>query len=151
MSELTPEEFTQLVLIAAAPPNRVGELVARLVGEHITIGPIAVGPGGMGSATAWGTRGQVHVASCLDADWHQRVTVPIALRVDVRLGKRVVGYRGAVQVQSRFRLRLGRPGTVSVDIEEVQAHHIRTAVNPVGSRCFTASGCGATSTSSKRR
>ncbi len=55
MSELTPEEFTQLVLIAAAPPNRVGELVARLVGERITIGPIAVGPGGMGSATAWGT------------------------------------------------------------------------------------------------
>ena len=34
MSELTPEEFTQLVLIAAAPPDRVGELVARLVGEH---------------------------------------------------------------------------------------------------------------------
>jgi hypothetical protein len=59
MSELTPEEFTPLVLIAAAPPNRVGEVVARLVGEHITIGPIAVGPGGMGSATAWGTRGQV--------------------------------------------------------------------------------------------
>ena len=63
MSELTPEEFTQLVLIAAGPPNRVGEVVARLVGEHITIGPIAVGPGGMGSATAWGTRGQVHVAT----------------------------------------------------------------------------------------
>jgi hypothetical protein len=127
---LTPEEFTQLVLIAAAPPNRVGELVARLAGERITIGQIAVGPGGMGSATGWGTRGQVHVASCLNADWHQR---------------------GAVQVQSRFRLRLDRPYTVSVDIEEVQVHHIRTAVNPVGSRCFTASGCGATSTSSKRR
>jgi hypothetical protein len=29
VGELTPEQFTHLVLLAAAPPDRVGEVVAR--------------------------------------------------------------------------------------------------------------------------
>ena len=132
MSELTAEEFTHLVLMAAAPPNRVGEVVARLVGDHIAIGPLAVGPGGIATATARGTRGQVDVASCVDTYWQQTVTVPIALWIDVQLGKRTVRYRGAVQVETRFRLRLDNPCTVTVEIEDVHERHIRTVVEPVG-------------------
>lgn len=132
MNELTAEEFTHLVLIAAAPPNRVGEVVARLVGDHITIGPLAVGPGGIASATARGTRGPVHVASCVHTYWRQSVTVPIGLWIDVQLGKRTVHYRGAVQIETRFRLRLDRPCTVTVEVEDVQEHHIRTVVEPAG-------------------
>jgi hypothetical protein len=131
MSVLTAEEFTHLVLMAAAPPRRVGELVARLVGDHITIGPLAVGPAGIASATARGTRGQVHVTSCVDAYWTQIVTVPIALWIDVKLGKRTVGYRGTAEVKTRFRLRLDHPCTVTVEIEPLHAGLIRTVVEPI--------------------
>ena len=132
MDELTPEQFTRLVLLAAAPPDRVGEVVAQLIGNHINIGPLEVGPGGIASATAEGTRGQVSVAICVHDYWRQMVTVPIALSVDVHLAKRNVRYRGEVEVQTRFRLRLDPPCTVTVELEKVQQQHIRTSVDPLG-------------------
>jgi hypothetical protein len=132
VGELSPEQFTQCVLLAAAPPDRVGEVVARLVGDQLTIGPLEVGPGGLASATAKGTRGPVGVEKCVDDDGRQIITVPIALWVDVRLAKQVVRYRGMVEVQTRFRLRLDPPCAVTVELEQVQAHHVRTTVDPVG-------------------
>ena len=132
MTDLTPEEFTHLVLIAAAPPHRVGAVVARLVGDDFSIGPLPVGPGGMASATAYATRGQVHVATSDDADWHQVVTVPISLSVEVQVGKSSTRYRGAVQVQARLRLRLKQPCNVNVEIEDLNPENIRTAIEPVG-------------------
>jgi hypothetical protein len=132
VGELSPEQFTQLVLLAAAPPDRVGEVVARLIGDHITIGPLEVGPGGIASATAKGTRGQVRVGMCVDDYWRQMVTVPIALSIEVRLATRIVRYRGEVEVQTRFRLRLDPPCTVTVELEKVQRHHVRTTVDPLG-------------------
>lgn len=130
--ELTPEEFTHLVLLAAAPPDRVGEVVARLVGDHLTIGPLEVGPGGLASATARGRRGEVRVAVCDHDYWRQIITVPITLRVAVRLAGQLVRYRGTVEVQTRLRLRLDPPCAVTVELEKVQKHFVRTTVDPVG-------------------
>jgi hypothetical protein len=132
VGELTPKQFTEFVLLAAAPPDRVGEVVARLVGDHLNIGPLDVGPGGIASATAWGTRDQVRVAVCDDDYWRQIITVPITLWVDVRLAGQLVRYRGNVEVQTRCRLRLDPPCTVTVELEMVQDHHVRTTVEPVG-------------------
>jgi hypothetical protein len=132
VTDLTPEEFTHLLLIAAAPPHRVGEVVARLVGDDFRIGPIPVGPGGVASATAYATRGQVHVAMSDDPDWHQIVTVPISLSVEVRLGNRAARYRGALQVQTRLRLRLTQPCNVKVEIDDLTEDDIRTAIEPIG-------------------
>jgi hypothetical protein len=132
VGELTPEQFTHLVLLAAAPPDRVGEVVARLVGDHLTIGPLEVGPGGIASATARGKRGQVRVAICDHDYWRQIVTVPITLRVDVRLAGQLVRYRGKVEIQTRLRLRLDPPCVVTVELEKVQKSYVRTTVDPVG-------------------
>jgi hypothetical protein len=132
VDDLTPEEFTHLLLIAAAPPHRVGDVVGRLVGDEFSIGPVPVGLGGAASATAYATRGQVHVAMSDDADWHQVVTVPISLSVEVELGKRAARYRGAVQVQTRLRLRVKQPCNVVVEIDELTPDNIRTAIEPVG-------------------
>jgi hypothetical protein len=130
--DLTPEEFTHLLLIAAAPPHRVGDVVARLVGDEFSIGPVPVGPGGVATATAYATRGQVHVAMSDDADWHQVVTVPISMSVEVALGSRSARYRGAVQVQTRLRLRLKQPCNVAVEIEDLTDENVRAAIEPVG-------------------
>jgi hypothetical protein len=132
VGELTPEQFTHGVLIAAAPPDRVAEVVARLVGDELTIGPLAVGPSGVASATARGTRGQVRIDKCIDDYWRQIITVPIALWVDVRLAGQIVRYRGKVEVRIRFRLRLDPPCAVTVELEQVQGQHVRTSVDPVG-------------------
>jgi hypothetical protein len=132
VDDLTPEEFAHLLLIAAAPPDRVGDVVARLVGDDFSIGPVPVGPGGVASATAYATRGQVHVAIYEAADWHQIVTVPISLSVEVQMGNRSAHYRGAVEVETRLRLRLKQPCNVRVEIEDITPDKIRTAIEPIG-------------------
>ncbi|MCW2686337.1 MAG: Uncharacterized protein JWR37_1227 [Mycobacterium sp.] len=132
MDELTPEEFTRLMLIAAAPPNRVGEVVARLVGDEITIGPISVGPGDVATATAVGKRGVVRASPCEDPDWHQIITVPIDLTVTVDIAGRVAEYRGAVEVRTRIRMRLERPCTVAVQIEDVAADNVEADIEATG-------------------
>jgi hypothetical protein len=129
---LPPDEFAHQVLIAAAPPNRVGEVVARLVGDEITIGPIPVGPGEMASATAIGKRGPVHVTTCDDPFWDQTVRVPIDLSVAVDLAGRTARFRGAVQVLTRIRLQLERPCTVAVQVDTVRPHNVRTNIEASG-------------------
>ena len=132
MDDLTAEEFTHLLLIAAAPPHRVGDVVGRLVGDDFSIGPVPVGPGGMAAATATADRGQVHVATCDDPDWHLEVTVPLSLSVELQVGSRSVGYHGAIQVQTRLRLRLRPPCNVHVEVEDLTEDSIRTAIEPMG-------------------
>ena len=54
------------------------------------------------------------------------------MSVEVQMGKRNARYRGAVQVQTRLRLRPTQPCNVNVEIEDVTPDDIRTAIEPVG-------------------
>jgi hypothetical protein len=132
MSMLTAEDFVRRTLTAAAPPRRVSEVVARLVGDKITIGPISAGPCEAASATAIGVRGAVRAELCDDAVWDQIVTIPIDLSVLVEVVGGIARFRGPVEVQTRIRLRIEQPCDVVVEIEEVRAHNISAAVQGIG-------------------
>lgn len=129
---LSAEQFTERVLNAAAPPERVAEVVARMVGDEVRLGPILAGPGEVASATAVGVRGKVHVATTDDPNWQQKVTVPIDLSVRVEVAGFVVRFRGAVRVRTRLRLHVEQPCVVAVDIEEVRPPNIDTALEALG-------------------
>lgn len=129
---LSAQQFTERVLNAAAPPERVAEVVARMLGDEVRLGPILAGPGEVASATAVGVRGKVHVATTDDPNWQQKVTVPIDLSVRVEVAGFVVRFRGAVRVRTRLRLHVEQPCVVAVDIEEVGPPNIDTAVEALG-------------------
>jgi hypothetical protein len=132
MSTLTSDEFVRRALAAAAPPRRVSEVVARLVGDEIRIGPISAGPCEAASANAVGVPGVVRAEACDDAGWHQIVTIPIDLSVLVEVAGGVAKFHGPVQVQTRIRLQIEQPCDVVVRVEDVQAHNITTAVEGIG-------------------
>lgn len=132
MSTLTSDEFVRLALSAAAPPEQVSKVVARLVGEEIRIGPISAGPCEAASANAVGVPGAVHAAACDDAVWHQIVTIPIDLSVEVEVAGGMARFRGPVQVQTRIRLQIEEPCDVVVEVENVRTHNITAAVEGVG-------------------
>jgi hypothetical protein len=132
MSPLTSDEFVRRALAAAAPPRRVSEVVAQLVGDKIRIGPIAAGPCEAASATAIGVPGAVHAELCDDPVWHQIVTIPIDLSVLVEVAGGVARFYGPVQVQTRIRLDIEQPCDVVVHVEDVRAHNITTAVEAIG-------------------
>jgi hypothetical protein len=132
MSILTTDDFVRRALTAAAPPERVSEVVARLVGDKIKIGPISAGPCEAASATAIGVPGAVHSELCDDGVWDQLVTIPIDLSVLVEVAGGIARFRGPVRVQTRIRLRIEQPCDVVVEVEDVRAHNITAAVEGIG-------------------
>jgi hypothetical protein len=132
MKILTSDEFVRRALAAAAPPQRVSEVIAQLVGDKIRIGPISAGPCEAASATAIGVPGAVHAELCDDTVWHQIVTIPIDLSVVVEVAGGVARFHGPVRVQTRIRLEIEQPCDVVVQVEDVQAHNITTAVEAIG-------------------
>ncbi len=132
MSILTSDEFVRRALAAAAPPQRVSEVVARLVGDEIKIGPISAGPCEAASANAVGVPGAVHAELCDDAVWHQIVTIPIDLSVLVEVAGGIARFQGPVQVQTRIRLQIEQPCDVVVHVEDVHSRNITTALEGIG-------------------
>jgi hypothetical protein len=132
MNILTTDEFVRRTLTAAAPPHRISEVVARLVGDKIKIGPISTGPCEAASATAIGVPGLVQAELCDDAVWHQIVTIPIELSVMVEVAGGIARFHGPVQVQTRIRLQIEQPCGVVVLVEDVQADNVTTAVEADG-------------------
>jgi hypothetical protein len=132
MSTLTTDEFVRRTLTAAAPPQRVSEVVARLIGDKITIGPISAGPCEAATATAIGVPGEVRAELCDDPVWHQVVTIPIDLSVIVEVAGGIARFRGPVQVRTRIRLQIEQPCGVVVLVEDVQADNVTTAVDAIG-------------------
>jgi hypothetical protein len=132
MGRLAAEEFVRLTLAAAAPPQRVSEVVARLVSDEINIGPISAGPCEAASANAIGVPGAVHAELSDDPMWDQIVTIPIDLSVLVEVAGGIARFKGPVQVQTRIRLQIEPPCDVVVHVEDVRAHNVTTAVEAVG-------------------
>jgi hypothetical protein len=132
MSILTSDEFVRRALAAAAPPQRVSEVVARLVGDEIKIGPISAGPCEAASANAVGVPGVVHAELCDDAMWHQIVTIPIDLSVLVEVAGGIARFQGPVQVRTRIRLQIEQPCDVVVHVEDVHPGNITTTLQGIG-------------------
>jgi hypothetical protein len=132
MNALTSDEFVRRTLAASAPPHRVSEIVAQLVGDEIKIGPISAGPCEAAAANAIGVRGAVHAQLCDDSVWHQIVTIPIDLSVLVEVAGGIARFEGPVQVRTRIRLRIEQPCDVVVEVEPVREHNITTAVEGIG-------------------
>ena len=151
MSTLTSDEFVRRALAVAAPPQRVSEVVAQLVGDEIRIGPISAGPCEAASANAIGVPGAVHAELCDDALWHQIVTIPIDLSVLVEVAGGIAGFRGPVQVQTRIRLQIEQPCDVVVHVEDAQVHNVTTAVEAIGLSAPSSGGWDALTTSSSTR
>jgi hypothetical protein len=132
MARLTHAEFAANVLAASASPKRIGKVISHILGDRIEIGPLRVGPGGVGSATAIGVPGLVEAYRCNDLEWDIALAVPVHLSVRVNLAGAIARYTIAVRVQTRIRLVPEEPCTVVVDIEQVHRDNIAARVNPRG-------------------
>lgn len=132
MSTLTSDEFVRRVLAAGAPPQRVSEVVARLVGDKIKIGPIPAGPCEAVSANAVGVLGVVRAEMCDDELWDQIVTIPLDLSVHVEVAGGHAKFHGPVQVQTRIRLQIDQPCDIVVHVDDVHPLDVTTALEGSG-------------------
>ncbi len=90
--------FADSFISRAIGPEQLGSVVAKLLGESISVGPLAVGPKGRASAMAVGRFGAVSVRPGASGPV-MIVTVPVFLEIDIHLGKRFrrrIGARVAI-------------------------------------------------------
>ncbi|MFE9578069.1 hypothetical protein ACFYO1_16905 [Nocardia sp. NPDC006044] len=106
--------FADGLLRAATRPERVAELVDRLVGDRIDTGPIPIGPGGFLSAVAGGQAERIRIepseTDCCDI----AVIFPVTFRIRVGLGGIQADYLGAACIRTRVRLVPQEPCALSI-------------------------------------
>jgi hypothetical protein len=136
------DQFGARLLRAALAPDRVAQIVRRVVGDEFDVGPVGVGPGGIASATARGRLGTVVASSCPDDPCRLRVRVPVALAVKVFLGFEVTGFVAHATVELGLRVDPCMPLGIVVAVSEPSAADVtlRLVVPRVARRLMAAVG-----------
>lgn len=117
---LSPVEFADEVLRAAARPERIATVVARIIGDSLDIGPVPLGPGGVLTARAAGRPEQIRIEPSTTDHREVGVIVPILLRLNVSLGTVNARFLAAVCVRTRITLVPNRPCALLVQQDEVR-------------------------------
>lgn len=121
------QAFADSFISRAIGPEQLGSVVAKLLGESISVGPLAVGPKGRASAMAVGRFGNVTVRPKASGPV-MIVTVPVFLEIDIHLGKRLrrrFGARVAIplsivpRIENSLLLMIEviRPDPVDIDLD----------------------------------
>lgn len=136
------DQFGARLLQAALAPARVAQMVRCVVGDEFDVGPVNIGPGGLGSATARGRLGLVVASSHHDDPCQLRVRVPVALAVKVFLGIQVTGFVAHATVELSLRVSPCMPLGITVVISEPSAADVtlRLVMPKLARRLMTAVG-----------
>ncbi len=123
---LALEEFAHNLLCSTLTTDRVAEVMARMAGERITVGPLRFGPGGSVGATGEGVIGRIRVTRSSPSDDRSDprqplsfgATIPGELTIDLTAGSggRPYRYQGTVVVPLRIGVLLEAPAWVVLDV-----------------------------------
>lgn len=120
-SAVSPVEFADALLRAAASPERIGAILTRILQDHSDVGPITIGPGGLLSAQIV-TRTDLARIDPHETDHCQfGVRVPMLLWLDIRLGELTARLIAAVHVSTRITLVPDRPCVLVVQHQPIRA------------------------------
>jgi hypothetical protein len=111
------DEFGALLLAEAVTPERVTDIVRRLVGDELRIGPSSVGPGGIASATTRGRLGPLRCGRLAGDPCLVLIWAPVALAISLDLGLRKVSFLAHVCLRLHVRTRPCAPLSITVDID----------------------------------
>ncbi|MFH5232112.1 hypothetical protein [Antrihabitans spumae] len=132
MGAISAADFATNMLAAAASPDRVGTMVAQLIGDSFDTGSIRVGPAGLATARAVGVVGQVVASHSDDPNWDIDVLVPVAMHARVDAGIRVVAYDVDLAVRAPIRLVLEPPCSVLIDLKVLGSEDVLSTIDPCG-------------------
>ncbi|GAB0106854.1 hypothetical protein JMUB6875_58440 [Nocardia sp. JMUB6875] len=128
-------EFADEILRAAASPERIGSIVTGVLCDRLDVGPIGFGPAGILSAHAVGRAHPATIEPHPDDHCALDLHIPLALRIDVRIGSVVARFGAGVRLRARLTLELDRPCTVIVRHRPVRTEDVVARVrglNPIG-------------------
>lgn len=135
MDEISYERFGVNFVTHVVTAERVGATIARLAGTEVRAGPMAAGPAGAASVTASGRVGEIRPQPTFRQEsLGFEATIPIDLRLDVRVAGASHRYQGAVRVPLHLSVRAVAPVTLVIDVEPVLADDVQVELAADGLR-----------------
>jgi hypothetical protein len=114
------QDFGATLIDEVVTPARIEHAVDEVAGDHVEVGPLGVGPGDAASVVAKGTI-EASSARAVDAeaDGTRRfvVTIPVELRLSVKVAGTLHRFESSVQVHLQLAVRTAaNPLSLVIDI-----------------------------------
>jgi hypothetical protein len=114
------QDFGAALIDEAVTPARIEHAVAEVAGDRVEVGPLLVGPGDAASVIAKGDLGApVATPAAPESDGTRRftVTIPVELRLSVKVAGTLHRFESSVRVHLRLAVRTAaRPLSLVIDI-----------------------------------
>jgi hypothetical protein len=130
------DQFGAGLLRAAVTPERVAEIVRRILGGEFEVGPLDVGPAGIASASARARLGTIRAGSVEGDPSAMRVRIPVALSVRVRLGASSTRFLAHATVELALHVDTCPPLGIAVTVHDPSDQEValRLMVSTAGRR-----------------
>ncbi|TSE00318.1 hypothetical protein FOS14_07775 [Skermania sp. ID1734] len=114
---ITHSEFVSRVLIAAAAPERIGSALAQVIGDRIQVGPLAIGPVGLGTVSAVAVIESIATAPAEDPTWDIEMSATVRLRVQLGIAGAMTRFTLLVHLPVRLKLLPEAPCGLFIEVE----------------------------------
>jgi hypothetical protein len=136
MELVSYQDFGAALIDEAVTPARIEHAVAEVAGDTVAVGPLLVGPGDAASVVAKGTVGAPTAkAAAPETDGTRRftVTIPVELRLSVKVAGTLHRFESSVRVHLRLAVRTAaRPLSLVIDITAPEPFDMEVDVRASG-------------------
>jgi hypothetical protein len=142
VGQLSYGEFGAAFVAHAVSPGRVAEVLARITGDTITVGPVAAGPGGAARATCRGTLAPPALRRTSDDPVVYAVTLPVTVALTVDVAGGTHQYDGKLEVRFGIEVQTEAPLTIVVVPAKVTARDVSCEIGAKGLRAKAIAALG---------
>lgn len=129
MAEVPLEEFAAQLIATAGSPDRIAAAAATIIENPIAIGPIRVGPGGIGKANAICYVGEISGRAAAGSQWDAVLDVPVRVGVAVRVTAQRFKFGMQIQVQARVKLIPTSGFSITAEIDEIGTDDVSMTID----------------------
>jgi hypothetical protein len=142
VGQLSYAEFGSAFVQHAVTPERVTEVLARITGDRITVGPVPAGPGGAARATVVGALAPPRLRQLAPDPLRYDVLLPVTVTLEVELAGGVHRYDGRVEVDFQIEVHVEEPLTIVVVPAEIYPRDVSVDVGAKGLRAKAIAALG---------
>ena len=142
MGQLSYAEFGVAFVAQAVTPERVTEVLSRITGDTITVGPVPAGPGGTARATVVGTIAPPRLTQTDVEPLAYGVRLPVSVALSVEVAGSSHRYDGTLEVRFGILVRIEEPLTIVVVPGRVTARDVSCDIGAKGLRAKAIAAIG---------
>jgi hypothetical protein len=142
VGQVSYAEFGAAFVEHAVSAERITEVLARITGDRITVGPVAAGPGGAARATVVGALAPPELTRTGTEPLGYDVRLPVTVALSVDVAGSTHRYDGTLEVRFALEVRTEAPLTIVVVPARVSSRDVRVDIGGKGLRAKAVAALG---------